>query len=136
MILGANTYAMAKGYWPTNNDQGEYGEKLNKLTRFVASSKLKDAPWGKFPAATVTADPIATVQELKKQNGKDIWLWGSLKLMQSMFEAGEVDEVHLRVCPTTRGKGVRMFENRHDMQLISGKSFENGVVILQYKMKK
>ena len=136
MILGANTYAMGKAYWPTADDQGEYGEKLNKLTKFVASSNLKDAPWGKFPAATVTADPIATVRELKEQDGKDIWLWGSLKLMQSMFEAGLVDEVQLRVCPTTRGKGVRMFEDRYDMQLIKAESFENGVVMLRYKIKK
>ena len=77
MILGANTYAQAKDYWPYADDQGEYGEKLNNLIKFVASSKLDDAPWGDFPAATVTRDPAATIQELKKQSGKDIWLWGA-----------------------------------------------------------
>jgi hypothetical protein len=59
MILGANTYAQSKGYWPYADEQGEYGEKLNNLTKFVASSKLDDAPWGDFPAATVTRDPAA-----------------------------------------------------------------------------
>jgi hypothetical protein len=49
MILGANTYAQAKDYWPYAGDQGEYGEKLNNLTKFVASSKLDAAPWGDFP---------------------------------------------------------------------------------------
>jgi dihydrofolate reductase len=93
MILGANTYAQAKGYWPYADDQGEYGEKLNNLTKFVASSKLDDAPWGDFPAATVTRDPAATIRELKEQSGKDIWLWGSLKLMHSLLDAGVVDEV-------------------------------------------
>ena len=136
MILGANTYAMGKDYWPTADDQGEYGEKVNKLTKFIASSKLKDAPWGKFPAATVTPDPVATVRELKKQDGKDIWLWGSLKLMQSMLKAGIVDEVHLRVCPTTRRNGRQMFEDQYDMRLIKAQSFENGVVMLRYAMKK
>lgn len=86
MILGANTYAQAKGYWPYADDQGEYGEKLNNLTKFVASSKLDDAPWGDFPAATVTRDPAATIRELKEQSGKDVWLWGSLTLMH--FPAG------------------------------------------------
>ena len=52
----ANTYAQAKDYWPYADDQGEYGEKLNNLTKFVASSTLDDAPWGDFPAATVTRD--------------------------------------------------------------------------------
>ena len=56
LILGANTYAQAKDYWPYADDQGEYGEKLNNLTKFVASSTLGDAPWGDFPAATVTRD--------------------------------------------------------------------------------
>jgi hypothetical protein len=40
LILGANTYAQAKDCWPYAEDQGEYGEKLNNVTKFVASSKL------------------------------------------------------------------------------------------------
>jgi hypothetical protein len=55
MILGANTYAQSKDGWPYAEEQGEYGEKLNNLTKFVVSSKLDDAPWGDFPAATVAA---------------------------------------------------------------------------------
>lgn len=136
MIIGANTYAMSRDYWPIAEDQGEYGEKLNRLTKYVASAKLNDAPWGSFPAATVTSDPIATIQELKQQNGKDIWLWGSLSLMTSMFDADLVDEVQLRVCPTSRGKGVYMFKDQRDMDLIEAKSFKNGVVLLRYNIKK
>jgi dihydrofolate reductase len=82
LILGAKTYAQAKGYWPYADDQGEYGEKLNNLTKFVASSTLDDAPWGDFPAATVTRDPASTIRELKEQSGKDIWLWGRLTLLR------------------------------------------------------
>jgi hypothetical protein len=48
MILGANTYTQSKGYWPYADDQGEYGEKLNNLTKFVASSRLDDAPGATF----------------------------------------------------------------------------------------
>ena len=77
MILGANTYAQSKDYWPYADEQGEYGEKLNNLTKFVASSKLVDAPWGDFPAATVTRDPAATIRKLKERSGKDIWLSGT-----------------------------------------------------------
>lgn len=136
MILGANTYAMFSDYWPTAKDQGRFGEKLNQLTKFVASTKLLDAPWGNFPAATITHDPVATIRELKPQSGKDICLWGSLTLMQSMFDADVVDEVQLRVCPTTRGKGTYMFRDRRDMQLIEARSFENGVVLLRYDVMK
>ena len=136
MILGANTYAQSKGYWPYADDQAEYGEKLNNLTKFVASSKLDDAPWGDFPAATVTRDPAATIRELKEQNGKDIWLWGSLKLMHSLLDAGVVDQLQMRVCPASRGKGTRIFEDRQDLKLVEATSFENGVVLLRYEIRK
>lgn len=136
MILGANTYAQAKDYWPYADEQGEYGEKLNNLTKFVASSKLDDAPWGGFPAATVTRDPAATLRELKEQSGEDIWLWGSLKLMHALLQAGVVDEVRMLVFPVSRGKGTRIFDDRQDLKLLEATSFENGVAILRYEIKK
>ncbi|TDC56613.1 deaminase [Jiangella ureilytica] len=135
MILGANTYAQSVGYWPTADDQGEYGQKLNALTKFVASSTLDDAPWGEFPAATVTPDPVATVRELKENSGKDIWLWGSLTLMQSLLDAGLVDEVRMLVCPVSRGKGRRVFEGAHDLELIEATAFDNGLALLRYAVR-
>jgi dihydrofolate reductase len=135
MILGANTYAQSTG-WAYAEDQGEYGHKLNNLTKFVASSKLAEAPWGDFSAATVTRDPVATIGELKEQSGKDLWMWGSLTLMQFLLEAGVVDEVRMLVCPATRGKGRRIFEDRRDLKLIEATGFANGVVLLRYEVKK
>ena len=136
MILGANTYAQSKDYWPYAEDQGKYGEKLNNLTKVVASSTLDDAPWGDFPAATVTRDPVATIRELKEQGGKDIWLWGSLKLMHFLLDAGVIDEVRMLVCPASRGKGTRIFEDRQDLLLLEATPFENGVAILRYEIKR
>ncbi len=136
MILGATTYAKSKGYWPYADEQGEYGEKLNNLTKFVASSKLDDAPWGDFPAATVTRDPVATIRELKEQSGKDIWLWGSLTLMHSLLDAGLVDEIRMLVCPTSRGTGTRVFQDRHDLKPVEATLFDNGITLLRYEIKK
>ncbi|GAB2655635.1 dihydrofolate reductase family protein [Nocardia goodfellowii] len=135
MILGANTYAQSTG-WADAEDQGEYGEKLNNLTKFVASSKLDDAPWGDFPAATVTRDPVATVRELKDQDGKNLWLFGSLTLMRSLFDAGLVDEIQMLVCPVTRGKGTHLFDDRRDLKLIEAASFANGVMLVRYAIAK
>ena len=134
MILGANTYHQTKGYWPYAEDQGQYGKKLNSLTKFVASSTLEDAPWGDFSAATVTSDPAATIRELKEQDGKDIWLWGSLTLLRSLVGAGVVDEVRLLVCPASRGKGTHLFEDRQSMQLLEATAFDNGVALLRYAL--
>jgi dihydrofolate reductase len=114
---------------------GEYGRKRNNLTKFVASSKLDDAPWGDFPAATVTRDPAATIRELKEQSGRDIWLWGSLKLMHHLLGAGVVDEVRMLVCPASRGTGTRIFEDWQDLKLVEATGFENGLVLMRYEIK-
>lgn len=132
MILGANTYAQTKDYWPNATGEGEYGRKLNSLTKFVASSTLVEAPWGDFPAATVTRDATATVRELKEQDGKDLWLWGSLTLMRSLMNDGVIDEIRMLVCPSSRSKGTRIFNDRHDLTLIEATAFDNGVALMRY----
>jgi dihydrofolate reductase len=132
MVLGAETYRQTKDYWPHADDQGEYGEKLNNLHKVVASSTLRSAPWGDFPAATVTRDPVATIRELKEQPGRDLWLWGSLTLMSALLDAGVVDELRLLVCPTTLGAGKRLIDRRHDLVLLEATAFDRGVTLLRY----
>lgn len=134
MILGATTYRQSTG-WAYAEDQGEYGRKLNALTKYVASTTLEEAPWGDFPPATIVSDPAATIRELKQQDGKDLWLWGSLTLMQAMFDAGLIDEVRLLVCPTTRGSGHRFFQDRRDLALREATGFDNDIVLLRYGVK-
>ena len=134
MILGANTYNQTKDYWPNAAGQGRYGEKLNNLAKVVASASLEDAPWGRFSPATVTRDPIATVRTLKEGDGKDLWLWGSLKLMFSLQDAGLVDEVRMLVCPTARGEGIHLFSDRRDLKLLEATGFDNGVALLRYAL--
>lgn len=51
-----------------------------------------------------------------------------------LMDAGLVDEVQLRVCPVTGGKGTRVFEDRHDLKLREATGFENGVVLLRYEV--
>ncbi|SDL04497.1 Dihydrofolate reductase [Glycomyces sambucus] len=135
LILGATTYDQSKDGWPYAEDQGEYGRKLNALTKYVASSTLEHAPWGDFPEATVTRDAAATVRELKQQEGKDLWLWGSLTLMRSLMEEDLVDEVRMLVAPVTRGKGTRLFQDRRQLRLREATGFDNGVLLLRYDIE-
>lgn len=132
MILGANTYMQSKDYWPNADDQGEYGEKLNSMTKFVASASIEEAPWGRFSPATITRDPVATVRTIKEQDGKDMWLWGSLRLMYSLQDAGVIDEIRLLVCPTSRGEGLRLFTDRRDLRLLEATAFDSGVALMRY----
>lgn len=136
MILGANTYAQSKDYWPYADEQGEYGEKLNNLTKFVVSSKLDDGPLGRLSRRDRDARPglhHPGAQGAERQGHLAV---GSLKLMHSLMEAGVVDEVRMLLCPASRGKGTRVFEDSQDLKLVEATSFENGVALLRYEIKK
>jgi dihydrofolate reductase len=56
--------------------------------------------------------------------------------MHSLMDAGLVDEVQMRVCPASRGKGTRIFEDRQNLKLLEATGFDNGVVLLRYEIKK
>ena len=105
MILGANTYDQTKDYWPNAADQGEYGEKLNNLTKFVASATLEDAPWGRLSRRD--RDPRPRRHHPRAQGAE----------RQGPVAVGEpeahalpdgrrvVDEVRMLVCPAVTRQG-------------------------------
>lgn len=71
----------------------------------IVFSRTLPASNGK--SVTVTADdPAGTIRELKKQSGKDIWLFGGGVLFRTLLDAGVVDTIELAVMPVLLGSGV------------------------------
>ena len=136
MILGANTYRMFVEYWPEATEEGTFGEKLNSLSKYVVSSTLETAPWGKWEGAEIIAsNPIEAIAKLKQQPGKDMVVWGSLTLAASLMKAGLIDEYQLRVCPVVLGEGKALFADdigTPGMKLLEAKMYDAGMVLLRY----
>jgi hypothetical protein len=44
--------------------------------------------------------------------------------------------VRMLVCPVSRGKGTRVFEDRRDLKLVEATGFENGVALLRYEIER
>ena len=111
IVLGANTYAMFAGYWPTSQSAHELvAARINALPKYVFSRSLTEAPWGDHAPATVEAgDAAETVARLKREIAGDLILWGSLSLTHSLFRAGAVDVVRLVVLPVAIGSGRGVF---------------------------
>ena len=79
------------------------------------------------------------VQKIKKQNGKDIWLYGGAKLITTFVNLDLVDVYRLAVHPVILGGGKPLFENiaeRKDLKLTGLASSKGGVVMLNYEAKK
>jgi dihydrofolate reductase len=118
ILLGAVTYAMFAAYWPEQTTETQaIADALNATPKVVFSSTLESAPWGKWePARVVSGSAADEVRRLKAEPGKDMVVWGSLALSDSLMREGLVDEYRLQVCPVVLGRGKRLFEDGLDMQ--------------------
>ena len=79
---------------------------------------------------------INIVKQLKKQDGKDIIVYGGSTFVATLIKAGLIDEFHLLVNPVALGQGLPIFntiDNKQNMELIKAKSYKCGIVLLHYK---
>jgi dihydrofolate reductase len=113
ILLGAVTYRMFAAYWPEQTTETQaIADALNETPKIVFSSTLESAPWGSWEPARLVSDSAAEeVRRLKAAPGKDMVVWGSLALSDSLIREGLVDEYRLQVCPVVLGRGKRLFED-------------------------
>jgi dihydrofolate reductase len=141
MLLGRRTYEMFASYWPnvTEGDDKPFAEKLNNLRKVVFSRTLDRAPWGTFEGGHIVRENAADeVAALRRFAGKDLVIWGSLSLAQSLTDAGLVDEYQLIVCPVVLGAGKRLFRETDEggFELVDTRSFDRGTVLLSYRPRR
>lgn len=106
------------------------------MASFVFSRTLKGLPEG--GATLVSDDAAGFVRELKQRDGKDICLMGGGELARPLFEAGLIDEVGLNIHPVLLGSGIPLFHTmgrQIDLELLECRPFENGCVLVKYRVK-
>ncbi|MBE7169425.1 MAG: dihydrofolate reductase [Williamsia sp.] len=90
-------------------------------------------------ATWISTDIKDRIDSIKREPGKDIWLYGGANLITTFVDLGLVDMYRLGVHPTILGRGKPLFVNikdRVDITLESVKTFQSGVVLLSYSKKR
>ena len=141
ILLGRVTYSMFAGHWPNvkSGEDKQFADKINAMPKVVFSKTLSRAPWGSWDEARIVKTGAAQeVARLKEAPGKDMVIWGSLTLAQSLMDEGLIDDYQLMVCPVVLGKGRRLFRDTDsfDMRLSNAQSFDRGTVVLSYEAAK
>lgn len=78
--------------------------------------------------------PCSIVEELRQEEGKNIWVCGGADIIRQMMESDQIDEYYISVIPTILGKGIRLFGadlKERKLQLIHTQSY-NGITDLVY----
>jgi len=87
-------------------------------------------------AVFINSDISQKVNEIKKQSGKDIWLYGGASLIKTFIQLNLIDIYRISVHPTVLGNGKPLFEDlkeRIELKLLETNVFKSGVVQLIYK---
>ena len=134
LLFGRRTYEDFYSFWPhqTNNP---FTEILNNVQKYVASKSLEEPlPWSN--STLLKGDATKTVSSLKKEQDKDLLIFGSGMLVQSLMKANLVDEFVLLIHPLILGSGRRLFPDDGafaTLNLRDTKTTSKGVVIATYQ---
>ena len=78
------------------------------------------------------------INELKKQDGKDIIVYGGSSFVAALIKEGLIDEFHFFLNPIAIGSGISAFEQLENWQPLDLKktiTCNSGLVILNYEKK-
>lgn len=86
-----------------------------------------------------TGDLSELVQQLKSQNGKNIYCDGGAEIINELLKKDLIDEMIISVIPVLLGNGTRLFKDERpeqQLELLSAKTFETGLIQMHFKRKK
>ncbi len=144
-LYGRVTYQMMENYWPTAGDKPDATRhdiehsKWYKKVRKVVLSKTMNPDSNRDTGLTNTliiSDNLSDrINEIKKQAGKDIALFGSPTATHSLIQLNLIDGYWLFVNPIILGRGIPLFADikaKTKLELLNTRRFTCGVTELNY----
>jgi dihydrofolate reductase len=116
------------------NPEHPFAKKIVDIPKVVFTKTLDKSTWNNTTLAK--GDLAEEIAYLKKQNGKDIIVFGGAGFVSSLIKEGLIDEYHLIVNPTAIGSGMTIFNSLDRIQKFSpieSKLYSGGKTVLSYK---
>ena len=126
-------------YWEDTaekNPAHPFAKKIAALPKVVFTKTPDKSTWNNTSLAKRNlAEEIAG---LKKQNDKDILVFGGAGFASSLIKEGLIDEYHLIINPTAMGNGMTIFNSLDGIQKftpIQSKLYPGGKTVLSFEPK-
>ena len=106
-----------------------------KMNEYVFSNTLSTVREG---AKLIRGDIKTEIEKIKKEKGKDIWLFGGAELISALMNLQLIDEIILAVHPVILGSGKALFKDIRErtwLTLTDHKIYPNGLVFLTYSIE-
>ena len=128
VLMGRNTYEIGLKDGVTS--------PYAHLRQYLFSQRMHTSP--DEAVTLVREDAIAQVKRLKSEPGKGIWLCGGANLASTLFTAGLIDNLIIKVNPFLMGSGIPLFSEaiqQTALELTDSKTYVGGVVRLHYRVE-
>ena len=134
LLLGRVTYEGFAEAWPNRTDEDEGAVYFNNVRKYVVSTTLKE-PLAWNNSVLLKGDAVEAITKLKQQDGENLVVHGSGRLIQTLMQHDLVDTYRLLIYPVVLGEGQRLFidQNKLKLKLVESKSFSSGVIGLVYQ---
>ncbi|WP_298651942.1 dihydrofolate reductase family protein [uncultured Proteiniphilum sp.] len=130
IILGRRTYDwVLKEIGPSYYDNGE--RNVYVITRTERPNVGRTIFY--------TKNLTELVQQLKAENGKNIYCDGGAEIINELLKNDLIDEFIISIIPILVGNGIRLFKEgrpEQQLELVSVKTYDTGLTQLHYKRKK
>lgn len=141
LVFGRVTYEGMAAYWTKAEADGEIAEfeiakLMNRIPKLVFSKSLKSADWTN--TRIIRENASEEVRKLKKESGKDMYVFGSANLSETFINDNLFDEYRIGIAPVILGSGRPLFRQgiaHKNLRLVSSQQLSTGCVILKYSTK-
>src|SRR5262245_58757279 len=133
ILMGRKTYDITLQHSP---EAGQETDAYMGMKSYVFSRTIKESSNAGVKIISDNAGEF--VRNLKNESGKDIWLMGGGILAASLLKERLVDEIGVSIQPILLGSGVPLFPDigmQVELQLLECKTYKNGIVGLNYRVK-
>jgi len=134
-LFGRRTYEIFAAHWPNASEEEQVlAQPLNTRPKYVASTTLAE-PLAWQNTTLLRGDVADAVATLKREDGGDLLIVGSTRLVQTLLAHGLVDELRLMIALVTVGGGKRLFRDDgalRKMRLVRSQVTSTGAIIATY----
>ena len=145
ILFGRVTYVAMTHYWSAKEfdvsgrkKDFAFAEWMMNTDKIVFSKTLTATEWNH--SRIVSENIPEEINHLKQLDGKDMILWGGIRIAHTFLQMDLIDEYKIWIAPVVIGDGFPLFAfalnpfRAHSMSLslVSTTTFSNGVILMSY----
>jgi len=142
-LFGRNSYQLLNDFWPSQHNDPQatgaeiaYSNWYNSAQKIVVSQTLPDRSDDHVTIIRENLEP--ELLKIKQQPGKDILIFGSPALSQTLIRNDLIDEFWVFIHPAFFGKGLPLFTDlpkKVELELLETHALPYNQIALHYVKK-